>query len=900
MERFKPGQFGLEGLVEAETVDAVPAQLTNDPARSQHQSGRNEKHPENSLARSMFLLDTGSSPFLEVAVIQPEPGPHYHPDYRFEMSGAHRKPAYEVGAPSITWHAGFWKPKTQPMVHKDDESNLKDKESRTSTEDEPFGESYRNHNRWIKQIEILILHVYDSFTDHQTKHKNLFVLDYPSPDLTNLQPVTPPHTDELHLLRNIYPKENRTGSCSYVSMGPIGCETYDHAKTESLDHPPRPTRYETVHIDGVWNSMPIDIRFEVNSEYFTISATVDFSRMRPNPPGVKPRRRRLRKPDDEFQWIVPEYRVASNAMYKVIEQVNSRRKSISSAAAIRKKDDDIAQLRRFTNYLFKTFWEKLKQEIVFGVKYTAYLDAQNWKLEEGSNKEPTIEDYLGECFADFRNLTLQCIDSGNRVRNPWRQEQVHPDRNGIGAQEKMRSKAQKTASELLLHFDPALIPENGIKLIPEHWPETTLRKSIEGHFFKEDNLDWVDSIQPILLSLEPDEINDLAADPVEYTFSRFFHDRCIYGSGFGPQVDDLKPNSGDPLTYLLLFGYDEHRQMGRLLQRVNTLGTVRIAAIHDLPDIKHVVDHTLVDIEKQLRNLQREIYKKIDSPGKSSSGKPASRKTSLENPWKDRSKLGKERRKRVDALFAEIHVSLASLDSPDPFRGEGEDDLARSVKNGTLVPYRAARSKYYLDRFEKLTRTLDIEPVLGFNPYNDFVQLRLGRAFSIFQVVAEHFEILREKESRLRREWMTFRSEHHQTEIESLQRSAEVFFFLILFPYYVSSTLNHALEPGSKFFAGAESFLSAALPHWVYANVHPRVLAAIVDFLPWLAVRLGRLLYSMHDDPSLVVFLSFTFGLLILVGFRPHVVKDFLKDLPYWRKAIDFFRNLLQSGETGS
>jgi hypothetical protein len=112
--------------------------------------------------------------------------------------------------------------------------------------------------------------------------------------------------------------------------------------------------------------------------------------------------------------------------------------------------------------------------------------------------------------------------------------------------------------------------------------------------------------------------------------------------------------------------------------------------------------------------------------------------------------------------------------------------------------------------------------------------------------------------------------------------------------------LNHALEPGSKFFAGAESFLSAALPHWVYANVHPRVLAAIVDFLPWLAVRLGRLLYSMHDDPSLVVFLSFTFGLLILVGFRPHVVKDFLKDLPYWRKAIDFFRNLLQSGETGS
>jgi|HubBroStandDraft_5_1064220.scaffolds.fasta_scaffold03139_3 hypothetical protein len=870
-------------------------------------------------------------------------GPTYHRDYRFEMSGAHRKPAYEVGAPSITWHAGFWKPKAQPKDYKVAEKDLNDKEFREGTENEQNGESFANHSRWIKQIERLILHIFDALTEHQREHKRLFKLDYPGPDLTNLQPVAPRPARELYLLRGVYPGD-RTRSDRYDSLHAIGCETHQHADNEKPGHQPRPSRYETVHIDGVWNSMPLDIRFEVSSEYFTISVTVDFSRMRPNPEGVKSRRRRLRKPDDEFQRIVPEYRVASYAMYRVIEQVNARRGLVSDASAVRKKDEDISELKCFTKYLFKTFWDTLKQEIVFGNSYQAYLKSKN----------QSSENYLGECFADFRNLTLQCNDRGEAVINPWILERIHADRHADGNGDHARKEARRKLNEMFSRYDAELIPEHDIKLVPDKWTERNLRDSIEGHFFKDDNIEWVDSIHPILLSLEPDEINNLAADPVEYTFTRFFHDRSIYGSGFGPQVDDGKEYNGDPLTYVLLFGYDEHRQMGRLVQRMNTLGTLRIAAIHDLPDTKHIFYHTLDDIEKKLRSLQGIISGQIDESGDAI--RPKKKRDTLITYFRPRirvflnhiapkyvelsddtlQKAGEQNfrcslngslRNLLDFLcpvfgaeepafepeqtsrskppsrrsfkhlasvpgrLDEVHDLLYRFDSPFEV-ATGSIRPASSNLAGGLVPFRASRSKYYLDRFDELTKTLDSAPVLGFNPYDIFVHLRLDRAFSVFQVVADHFAILREKEVRLRHEWMSKRSEHHQSEIESLQRSAEVFFFLVLFPYYTSATLIHTLEKHSHEAGRAEDGLASSLAQHISNSLH----------LPWIGNSLNStfqfLAHLRHqfqgkaDDPFSIVFLCFIVSALTLVIFRPEVLRNFLKDLALRRNAITFVTRL--------
>lgn len=152
--------------------------------------------------------------------------PGYHRDYPFMMSDAHRKPAYAIGTPSISWHLSFWQPH-------DDEA------------------------KWIRDIESLILSLYDCF-----ERENC------TPTVSNLQrQVRPERTQvvecRVDLLRN-----------SYVNLG----SGWEPAGREGDDQKYRRGRYEVVHMEGRWASMPISLRFEVFEEYFMLTSTFDFSR----------------------------------------------------------------------------------------------------------------------------------------------------------------------------------------------------------------------------------------------------------------------------------------------------------------------------------------------------------------------------------------------------------------------------------------------------------------------------------------------------------------------------------------------------------------------------------------------------------------------------------------------
>jgi hypothetical protein len=714
--------------------------------------------------------------------------PPYIDDYAFTMSGGHRKPAYDIGAPSISWHTGFWKP-SKKEYPKDISS-----------------EGTRSRNRrkiWVTQIERLVLEVYDNLHQHKARMKG----EWRDPTLTNLQPDTSDRPDRLHLFRGNYPR-NREAPDAYTPG--------------ELD-PDRPqTRYETVHIDGVWNSMPLDIRFEVNGEFFTITTTIDFSRMRPQPAfdetqdikqrAMWERRRRIRP--GEFVIDFSVYVKTASRLNKVIDLTEERFRAVRGRRV--PKDWYIEELKSDTKFLYFDLWEMLKKEIFYGSKDNEHIAR------------------LGKCFADFRNLTLQCTSDGLSLINPWRK------------------------SEQDIDSDPyALAPTR------KDWP---LRNEIVGHTFEDDDIEWVDAIHPILLSLEQPIVNThvdienhpngipLACDPVEYTFTKFCEGRCIYGSGFGPQVKRRR-GSGEqsPLPYILLFGFDENRQMGRHLQREHTVGTLRLAALHDLQDTKQKYDHQLNDINEDLDTLQTKLSEQFarvygkDSETASSDDSSVT-KASKGNEKKSKGKEKEERTREINQLLNKIHQQLDELDS------EG------------LVTFRAMRSRLFRERFGALAPAMKSSDIRGYQPYHVFMEHRLNRAYSIMQVVADHYSQLREKERRLRREWMALQSEEHQkviVDIGKIQDAAEILFFLVLFPYYVSHTVIAAIE--SK---GQTSYRL-----WTELHLDKLSHSLALDSL-WTRLRLDQFAGWVHrmmagePDKLLVVAASWTLGIALLLLFK--------------------------------
>jgi hypothetical protein len=698
--------------------------------------------------------------------------PGYDGDYQFEMSAAHRKPAYEIGTPSITWRMAFWKPapKQRPISDAAEATTGARKPERGNAK------SFEEHDQWILQIEYLILNIYDLLKEHRKKAAKVFA-NHPGmgkiwdiPEVSNLQPSKPNEPEYLRLLRRKFLEEcpNRgrwDQSYEYLDIHP---PTQKHCKT----------RYEAVHVDGVWESMPLDIRFEVSDEYFTLTTTIDFSRIREFR-GIGDKRRRRRS--GEFVAGFEAYDQAREAMFAIISGCNDRRNKMATSRVPESKRGLSNDLRDSCHHLYYGIWNALQTEIFSN---TSEIDSAA---------------RLGLRFVDFRNLSLRCSGSPGRIVNPW-------------------VSVEGANATITIASNPLALKDK------------SKRDTVMDHSFKTDDLEWVDTIHPILLSIEDKMVNEMASDPVEYTFTKFCRERCIYGSGFGPQIEG-NGKLGDPLTYILLTGFDEHREMGRLVNRLNTLGTLRMAAIYDLRSIKNECDYRLNDIENDLEEIQGlisqmfafffqergrprrsaiptfslwlgKIWKNVKElwqlmveirrnenwkqpPGSLKFHadlkkilqilveieKSIARKRSLEWGWFRRDF------DEVARLLTDVHNELGYLDGVD--RDTTDDNLSLGH-----VPLRAWRSKYYRERFDGLSKALNSMHIEGYQPYDVFLEHRLARAYSVIDLVAHHFAEAQQREIRLRKEWMAMELEDHQTELIRLQTVGETFFFLVLLPYY--------------------------------------------------------------------------------------------------------------------
>jgi hypothetical protein len=193
-----------------------------------------------------------------------------------------------------------------------------------------------------------------------------------------------------------------------------------------------------------------------------------------------------------------------------------------------------------------------------------------------------------------------------------------------------------------------------------------------------------------------------------------------------------------PLKYLILTKGSPHRkQIGRVVGRVNAMGTMRLVALKDWSVIRDSDAH----IRMQGQELDR-----------------------VATQWS-------QRRKTIDDVFAADGSSRGRRWSPIPIRHSPLDNDERKYQNisdltkeveGELITiaaeldkigfcaagglhYRISRSTYYVEEFDVLIDTLQLGNIHSWNSYNSFVRLGLQPAFDYIKEAGLRLRTLRQR-----------------------------------------------------------------------------------------------------------------------------------------------------------
>lgn len=238
----------------------------------------------------------------------------------------------------------------------------------------------------------------------------------------------------------------------------------------------------------------------------------------------------------------------------------------------------------------------------------------------------------------------------------------------------------------------------------------------------------------------------------EFTLSRFLDDRAFYATALGFQSDILATTQS-PLYYLLYEDTLNPWQLGRMVYRVHRAGTARIAAIMHYDVLRRAKD----------------ILEQVDA--------------TLESATWAMSRFADETQR--ESLRQSLIAGQRKVET-------GLSKLSQLRLDGTLEA-RIERSRYYVRQFERVTSALRIKRVVGFQPYDEFVNQRMGAVFESIDGLGRSFERIKRDRAALVSRIQTLDSLRNEELIADAQRIADIALSCAIAPYYVGSITAHAL-----------------------------------------------------------------------------------------------------------
>ncbi|MEI9990185.1 MAG: DUF3422 family protein [Rhizomicrobium sp.] len=215
--------------------------------------------------------------------------------------------------------------------------------------------------------------------------------------------------------------------------------------------------------------------------------------------------------------------------------------------------------------------------------------------------------------------------------------------------------------------------------------DRTFPQSIgDARFASRTALYSVDAFWPVIEELHRSQPEETLYGKPEFTVSLFQNSRSIYISALGRLNPDARAAlQSDPVIYTIIPSYRTRWQLGRLVDRINTLGTLRLAALRDL--------QKLSDASEKMRELER----KINS---------------------------------TTPVAASAYASELT-------------HLGKAFEDGLM--YRVERSRYYVAQYIELMRQLRSTRVEGYQQYEDFVKRKLFDTFDFIDRLGRRYVELR-------------------------------------------------------------------------------------------------------------------------------------------------------------
>jgi hypothetical protein len=196
------------------------------------------------------------------------------------------------------------------------------------------------------------------------------------------------------------------------------------------------------------------------------------------------------------------------------------------------------------------------------------------------------------------------------------------------------------------------------------------------------------------------------------------------------EVNGVAGDDGKTIHYLLITkGAPHRRQIGRIVERINSMGTMRLIALRDYGIIRDA------STQIQLRGQE------LDTVMRKWSTKRADIRAKFTSPAQKESE--DEKRKRRDKEDEALQELADEVEIDPIYLSAALDRIGEKAVHG--LHFRINRSRYYVDEFMSLLASLKIGNIDTWVSYDQFVTRGLKPAFDFIDGVGDRLLGLRSR-----------------------------------------------------------------------------------------------------------------------------------------------------------
>jgi hypothetical protein len=270
--------------------------------------------------------------------------------------------------------------------------------------------------------------------------------------------------------------------------------------------------------------------------------------------------------------------------------------------------------------------------------------------------------------------------------------------------------------------------------------------------------DWAG---PVIEKLAP-----IVTDNNEYDCiaSYMLKRRALHLTALGPQPLNFPDNKRMPITFLLCVQTHDaagrclvgKRQIGRLLDRMHLIGTLRLAALLDLALLR--------DASAGLSQIDR-FYK-----------------------------AARDKIASYDKSQFEAGETRDALDLARQKLNEISNDFLKSSGAGVGLSFRIESARYYTSQFHKNLSALRLGRVEGYQRYDHFVERRLGTIFEFIDRLGIRYERAISQLAAIDQGFASVQARHTDSAVKDIQASGELVLLCVLVPYYMIGIYKDVTE----------------------------------------------------------------------------------------------------------